>query len=351
MITKKLHAAYLEKIGKKLQLIKKKVEFNLGDNQLLVKIFYSGVCRSQIMEQLGYRDNHKYLPHFLGHEGSGVVVAKGKKVKKFKIGDNVIVTWINCIGKPSMGGKLHIGSKIINYGPVTTFSNYSVISENKLAKKPNNMTFREAALFGCALSTGCGMVFNFKKIKKKNIIVVLGCGGIGLSILLMLKSMNLRSNIYILDKNLEKLNKIKKFFKEFKIFKSKKKLHNYLLKKHNSLADVCLESAGTVNTIEQGFDLIHSKGSLLFASHPKKNKKIKLDPHQLISGKLISGTWGGSLKPDKDIRKIYNIIKLNLKKVFRLFCKEYNIKNINVAINDVKNNKVFRPLIKMSNEY
>ena len=49
--------------------LKKKVEFNLGDNQLLVKIFYSGVCRSQIMEQLGYRDNHKYLPHFLGHEG------------------------------------------------------------------------------------------------------------------------------------------------------------------------------------------------------------------------------------------------------------------------------------------
>lgn len=347
MITKKLHAAYLEKIGKKLQLIKKKVEFNLGDNQLLVKIFYSGVCRSQIMEQLGYRDNHKYLPHFLGHEGSGIVVAKGNKVSKFKIGDKVVITWINCKGQPGQGGQLKINEKKINFGPVTTFSNYSVISENKLVKKPSNMSFQEAALFGCALSTGCGMVLNYKNIKKNSIIIVLGCGGIGFSILLMLTSMKISKHIYVLDKDFNKLKKIKKLFEDIKIFVSKKNIYNYLLNTHKSLADICFESAGSAKTIEDGFKLINNKGNLIFASHPKKNEIIRIDPHQLISGKTIKGSWGGECNPDQDIKKIYKIVKKNLQKVLQTFCKIYSINNINKAFFDLKKNKIFRPLIKM----
>ena len=63
MLINKFNGAYLEKINSSLKFVKGNSEILLKENQLLIKILYSGVCRSQIMEQKGYRDNQKYLPH------------------------------------------------------------------------------------------------------------------------------------------------------------------------------------------------------------------------------------------------------------------------------------------------
>jgi len=168
---------------------------------------------------------------------------------------------------------------------------------------------------------------------------------------LKIKNIKITINIYVLDKNIKKLKKLKFFFKDIKIFNSEKNLKNYLLRKFNSLADICFESAGSTSTIESGFNLINSTGSLIFASHPKKNEKIKLDPHQLISGKTIKGSWGGDCNPDKDVKKIYTIIKKRLKNVLNMYCRVYKINNINDAIRDIKQNKIFRPLINMKHEF
>ncbi len=51
---------------------------------VLVKIYYSGICGSQIKEIDGKRGFDKYLPHLLGHEGYGKIVEIGKNVKKLK---------------------------------------------------------------------------------------------------------------------------------------------------------------------------------------------------------------------------------------------------------------------------
>ena len=59
----------------------------------LVKIFYSGVCRSQLMEVRGGRGQDPWLPHLLGHEASGEVIEIGPNVKKIKLGDNVVLGW------------------------------------------------------------------------------------------------------------------------------------------------------------------------------------------------------------------------------------------------------------------
>ena len=65
-----------------------------NDHQLLVKVKYTYICGTQLNEINGMKGNDKYLPHVLGHEASGTVLEIGKKVKKFKPGDNVILSWI-----------------------------------------------------------------------------------------------------------------------------------------------------------------------------------------------------------------------------------------------------------------
>ena len=75
----------------------------LKRGQILVKILYSGVCRSQLMEVRGLRGEDPWRPHLLGHEGSGIVVEVGPDVTKVIPGDEVILTWIKSNGIDLLG--------------------------------------------------------------------------------------------------------------------------------------------------------------------------------------------------------------------------------------------------------
>ena len=136
-IPKFTKAAVLFKLQKKLRIIDLKIP-ELKKGQVLVKILYSSICKSQLMEINGGRDNKKWLPHLLGHEGSGIIIKIGDAVSKVKIGDEVILTWIRSSGVESANPMYEFHNQIINAGKVTTFSNYSIVSENRIIKKPKN---------------------------------------------------------------------------------------------------------------------------------------------------------------------------------------------------------------------
>ena len=89
---------------------------------------------------------------------------------------------------------------------------------------------------------------------------------------------------------------------------------------------------------------------MLFASHPKFGEKISLNPHELIRGKNIFGSWGGKTQPDKDIPKIAKMINKNKIELSNLLFKTYPLNKINLAINDLKAGKVIRPIIKMQHK-
>jgi S-(hydroxymethyl)glutathione dehydrogenase/alcohol dehydrogenase len=345
---KLINAYVLTEKNKPLQFFKLQIpELKFG--QVLVKIEYSGVCRSQLMEKKGLRGKDKWLPHLLGHEGSGKVIKKGIGVKKIKNGDEVILTWIKSNGVNGKIPKYFTNQNIkVNAGKVTTFSNYAIISENRVIKKPKLMPMKYASLFGCAIPTGAGIVINQIKPKKTDVIIVLGLGGIGLSSIMALKALKVKKIIAI-DIHKKKLNLAKKIGATDLILFDKKNIKEKVRKVcDNSGADYCIESAGTSSTIELAFSLIHNKGKLIFASHPPKKDKIRINPHSLIVGKKIEGSWGGSTKPDKDIKKIFKLFLKNKVKYYLIAKKIYDFKNLNNALNDLDKGNVFRPIIKMS---
>lgn len=330
-------AAILTKI-KKIELQDFAIPEKLRDDQVLVKINYTGICGSQIMEFLGDRGKDNYLPHAFGHEASGKVIGVGKKVKKVSIKDEVILSWIKGKGLDYGGFKLkNIKNKKINFGPISTFSNYAIVSENRVFKKPKTMSKIEAVLYGCATPTGAGIVINqLKEIKKKHNVCLIGVGGVGMASLLALMKKN--SKIFVIEKNKQKQNYLKKF--NLKIINSKN-IENY-----KDYFDFCIETSGTTSMIEKGFSLINQNGKLIFASHPKNTDKIKLYPHDLISGKKIYGSWGGACKLDNDIVKIFkyfsnkNIISKYGKISF------FKLRNINLAFKKVISGKINRAIIK-----
>ncbi len=315
--------------------------------QVLVKIHFSGVCRSQLMEVKGNRGVDKWLPHLLGHEGTGVVVDVGDGVTKVKVGDKVILGWIKGIGIEADTAKYNFKNLVINSGRVTTFSNYSIVSENRVFILPTKVPMDIGVLFGCALLTGAGMVFNELKPKKNMSVIVVGLGGIGLSALMALSFLKCK-NIIAIDVSDEKLNMAKNFGATHMINAKKQNVSIEVLNILGDYADACIESAGKTETIELGFSIIKKKsGKLYFASHPPDGEKISIAPHELIAGKLIFGSWGGGCNPDTDIPKLAEIYLKGQLPLDKLVSKKYKLDNINEALNDLENGKVFRPIIEM----
>ena len=342
----RIKAAVLFELNKPLEIrtLKRRP---LESGQVFVKILYSGVCRSQLMEVSGLRGDDRWLPHLLGHEGSGVVEDVGPDVNKFKKGDEVILSWIKGSGIEAQGAIYDSDDVVINSGKVTTFSNYSVVSENRLIKKPKNLDFDTAILFGCALPTGAGMVINEINVNLESSVVVIGLGGIGMSAIAMLLSLKIK-NIIAIDISAKKLDLVKSWGVNHTIDASKPNIQELVQEIFPDGAEFCIESAGRVSTIELGFSLVNrNKGKLLFASHPPEGEKIRLSPHELISGKSIAGSWGGAIDPDRDIPILYhNFISANFP-LNSLLTKPYSLLDINKALEDLESGKVLRPLIKM----
>ena len=145
--------------------------------QVLVKIFYSGICGKQIEEFTAKMGKDKFLPHLLGHEGSGEIIAVGPNVKHLKRGDKVVVHWMKSKGGQEADlPKYYWNKKNLNAGRVTTFNEMGVISSNRLTRIPKNSNLKLAALLGCGLSTGLGAILNEAKVSSSDKILVIGSG-------------------------------------------------------------------------------------------------------------------------------------------------------------------------------
>ena len=342
-------AAVLVNLGQPLKILNDIKLSRLRSGQVLVKIHFAGLCHSQLMEARGHRGNDKYLPHLLGHEGVGTVIDLGPNVTKIKKGDEVILGWIKGNGSNELGTTLHSNTLgEINSGPVTTFSNYSIVSENRVYKKPKNTPFKESVLYGCALPTGAGIILNELKPTENSNIVVIGLGGIGLSALMAAKHKKPRSLIAI-DIESEKLELAKKMGATHTLKVNEPRLKEIVAEICNkSGADYVVEAAGNTSTIELGMALLEpTTGELIFASHPKNGEKICIDPFELICGKKIRGSWGGKSFPDKDIPILDKMYEDGILDLSNLISNEYKLEEINSAFDDLENRKITRGLILM----
>ena len=259
-------AAILTQLKKKLLISNIKFNHKLSRGQVLIKMYYSGICGSQIGEINGVKGKDNFLPHLLGHEGSGIIINKNNFVKKFKIGDRVILHWQKGDGHDSSCPTYLMDKKKINAGRVTTFNEFAVVSENRITKIPKGLSEKNAVIFGCALTTGFGAVVNDAKVKNNKSILIFGAGGIGISILQILSLMKLKK-IVIVDSNLNKIKIIKKFkqnnfihFKNQNYDKLKKKILNV---NNGNYFDYVFDTTGNSKIIELGLELMLKNSKLI----------------------------------------------------------------------------------------
>ena len=311
----------------------------LFPGQILVKMLTSGICGSQLGEISGAKGDDPYLPHLMGHEGCGIVLDVGGGISNFKIGDKVILHWRKGDGIQCDPPVYLWKGKNLNAGWVTTFNSHAIVSENRCTKVDQNIDNDLAALFGCAITTGFGVVENNAKLKMGESVVVFGAGGVGLNII---QACSLHSAypiiaVDIYDNRLELARKFgathtinskkKDFIKELESFSLNKKL------------DVFIDNTGNTKIIEMGYECINSFGKVVLVGVPRKGDNINIFSLPLHFGKTITGSYGGECNPSKDIPRFLNIFNQNIALFKDLITKRIRLEEINYGIDLMQKGK------------
>jgi Zn-dependent alcohol dehydrogenase len=177
-----------------------------GPGEVRVRYGASGVCHSDLHCIDG--EWTVPLPLVLGHEGAGTVEAVGPGVSGLASGDTAVLSWRYACGhcraclrgrsfvcsETRMGdstlddGTLRFrdakGTGLYQYLSVGTFAEAAVVPASAVVPIPSSVPFEVACLIGCSVTTGVGAVVNTAQVEPGASVAVIGCGGVGLSVVM-----------------------------------------------------------------------------------------------------------------------------------------------------------------------
>ena len=339
-------AAVLVELGKPLELADLDIP-PLQPGQALVQLAYSGICHTQVSEVRGYRGPDRFLPHCLGHEGSGVVREVGAGVTRVQPGDRVVLSWIKGAGGDVPGTKYTWNGRTVNSGAITTFSDYSIISENRLTLLDAALPFDAAALLGCAIPTGLGTVFNTAQVRPGQSVAVFGSGGIGLWAIAG-AVLSGASPVIAVDLLPEKLELARTLGATYLVNAATESVVESMLKICPGGVDVAIEASGRPDVMQQAVEAVRSQGGVaVIAGNARFGETWALDPRLLNQGKRILGTWGGDNHPERDFPRYQRLIRSSRLDCGPFLQHRYSLAEINQALDDLAAGRAARPLIAL----
>tara|TARA_Y100001970_G_C14153961_1_gene814420 strand:+ start:496 stop:1524 length:1029 start_codon:yes stop_codon:yes gene_type:complete len=341
----KARAAVLFNSKKPLEVVEIEIPDKISFGQVLVRVCHSGICGAQINEIDAVKGPDKFLPHLLGHEGSGIVERVGEGVKTVKEGDSVVMHWRPSAGIQSATPSYIYKGQKINAGWVTTFNEKAIISENRLTVIPKNFNMKKAPLFGCAITTAFGVINNDAKLKIGQSILVFGLGGVGLNIIQAssMVSANPIIGVDILD---EKIILAKKFGLTEGIKYNDSDLNNKLkLFNNNNEFDVVIDTTGKSEIIEKSYELTKKDGKTILVGVP--NDKISIYSLPLHFDKVLKGSHGGSSIPDEEIPRYIDLINNGKMTLDNMITHEFDLDDINKAIDLFRTGKCGRIILNI----
>ena len=192
-----------------LKIINKKLN-KLKDNKYRVKILYSSICASDIPRAFK-RGAYNY-PLIMGHEFSGKIIERGKRKKKYKIGDYVSVYPLipkckKC--KQCRRKQFNLCEKYSYYGSRENggFAEYIDINEWNIYKIKKKTDIRLASLLE-PTAVSYNIYEKFKKINRSDTVLIIGCGYLG-QILIRIFYKNKFNNLNCIDRNGYKTQRVK----------------------------------------------------------------------------------------------------------------------------------------------
>jgi len=337
---KTMKAAVLVEQRKPLVVSEIALPPGLDVGQVLVKVHFSGICGSQIGEINGAKGEDRFLPHLLGHEGSGTVLEVGPGVRHVAAGDKVVLHWRKGLGIECAPPCYKWGDQRVNAGWITTFNEYAIVSENRLTVIPPDSNLEAAALLGCAVTTGFGVVLNNAQLRIGESVVVFGAGGVGLNIV-QAAAMVSAYPIVAVDLFDAKLDLARSLGATHTINSSTRDARAAIPEILGATGlDVFIDNTGVPEIIELGYEITKPQGRIILVGVPRKGSNTSIYSLPLHFGKKLTGSHGGEAFPNEDIPRYQQLYRVGRLKLDELLTDSFSLDEINQAIAGMRDGRI-----------
>ena len=335
------------------------------EDEVLVKIAACGVCHTD--ELIVHKDTGSIHPVVLGHEGSGVIVRAGDRVRGFKAGDRVCMSFSYCgvchaciTGRPyqceenarlNFGGRAYDGStrlskggmELSNFFNQSSFATYAVTHQHNLVRVPDEIDLRLAGPLGCGIQTGAGAVLNCLKPEPGSSITVLGCGGVGMSAL-MAAAVSACSTIIAVDTVDSRLDLAMELGATH-VVNAKKADPPTVVKDitKGKGTNYAVDASGTGVTARTALRCTHYFGTLAIIG---SGGEFTLDIGADLGARIITGITEGRSIPREFIPQLIDFYRKGLFPFDKLI-KFYDFEDINLAAADSLSGKTIKPVLVM----
>ena len=355
MGTKGRAAIYVEP---KKPLVVDEVEFTDPDaDQVLVKLFASGVCHSQLHTMQRPARRGQSLPALLGHESTGIVVAKGRDVHHVKEGDHVITTWVDrdsaTTNQPMVTHALNDraqyranwqGKDVMH--SAATWAEYAVAQERVVLPLPKDLPTDVTSIVGCAVMTGAGAIVNTLQVRPGESVVVIGAGGIGLCAISAAAVVDAYP-IIVVDIDDAKLAFARRMGATHTVNAKAVDAVQAVKDITGGGADYAIDAIGLPLTQEQilravrpGFSGYKRGGTALLVGITPPDAKATLDTSLFIGNRTFMRTSGGDCKPDRDFPIFLRWLREGKLKLNELITNRYKLEQINEAVDDLAHGRI-----------
>lgn len=335
------------------------------EDEVVVKVTASGVCHSDLSVLQAKLPIPP--PCILGHEGAGVIEEVGKGVKHLKVGDHVVMAWVQPCGRchycvhahphlceaglqSAMAGDDFVfekdGMPVGRMAGVGSFADHTVVKANAAIKIRDDMPLDKACLVGCGVMTGVGAAINTAHVQPGDVVAVFGCGGVGLNVI-QGAALSGAARIIAVDLVESKL-KLAKLFGATDVINGKDTDAPMAIRELTGGlgVDYAFEVIGAAAVVSEAYNSLKRGGKVVVVGVPAMGTDLTIPGFSLtLEEKGVIGSLYGSANLHRDMVKLVDLYMAKKLKIDELISRTIKLEDVNAAFDAMEKGEVARSVI------
>lgn len=357
-----MKAAVLNQIGDdKLELRDDVTTVDPGPEEVRIRVRATGICHSDLSAMDGTLP--ALAPGIVGHEGAGEVVQVGSAVTDLAPGDHVIVTFVPPCGacnacrrgQPHLCGvhaiaafttpRFRIGDQpLFGFAGLGTFAEELVVPRVGAVKIADDIPFEIAALVACGVLTGVGAAINTAKIEPGATVVVIGCGGVGISTIQGARLAG-AATIVAVDPIVGKHEQAKHFGATHATTPEGLQELNGQLTASEGF-DYAFDVVGLPVTIRSAFDIARRGGTVVVVGAGRGDAMVQFSAQELfLHEKRILGSFYGSADVRRDYHRMLALWQAGRLDLAGMISRRIKLTDINDGLQALRAGNLIRQVV------
>ena len=335
---------------------------DVGPGDVRVRVDVTGVCHSDLSLARGVLAQQ--LPAVLGHEACGTVVETGAEVADLNVGDRVILLWITpcgecvhcvrnephlCVSGAARGSEPYAldasGEPVYPGLTVGSFAEQTVVPAAAAVKVPDDISSADAALLGCAVTTGVGAVTKTAAVTRGSSVLVLGLGGVGLAAIQGAKLAG-AGTVIAVDRNTDKASLATKLGADHFVpaDDDTRKAVRALTGKQG--VDFAFDCVGSARTIRDAWGMTRRGGTACVVGIGGKDDKVSFSALELFHfARTLVGCVAGSLDAARDLPGYFDHVRAGDLDLASMVTARGGLSDVEGALQEMAGGRGIRTLV------